>query len=88
MNQIEIANKVADEMLRIGGIPSNEEFYSEFNMALTARLNIKTECKWKQADVGMFGCPDKVYITDCGKEYDSDKISKSKFCPNCGRSVS
>lgn len=88
MKQIQIVNKIAEEMVGIGGIPTNKEFYEEFNMALTSKLNIKTECNWKSADVGMFGCPDKVYITDCGNEYDCDKTIKSNFCPNCGCSVS
>ena len=87
-NQIEIVKDIADGMIGIGGIPNNKEFYVEFNSRVTYKLGIKTECNWKSVDVGMFRCPDRVYITDCGKEYDSDKTSKSNFCPNCGCSVS
>lgn len=87
-NQIEIVKNIADGMIGIGGVPSNEDFYLEFNHRISVKLGIKTDCNWKSADVGMFGFPDRVYITDCGKEFDSDKTYKSKFCSNCGRSVS
>lgn len=47
----------------------------------------KTECKWRYVDMGMFGCSDYVYLTSCGKEYDSDKTIRSNFCPNCGKKL-
>lgn len=40
MNQIDIVKKIADEMLGIGGIPSNQEFYEEFNCRVQVALNI------------------------------------------------
>lgn len=43
MNQIEIVKEILDEMLEIGGIPTNEEFYTEFNFRLQSRLNIDNE---------------------------------------------
>lgn len=39
-NQIERVKDIADGMEGIGGIPSNEEFYAEFNMRVMAALNI------------------------------------------------
>ena len=88
MNQINKVKDIADGMIGIGGVPSNEDFYSEFNSRVKESLNIKSECKWKHMDVGMFGCEDYVYTTSCGKEFDTSKISKSNFCPNCGLPVS
>lgn len=87
MNQFEIVKDIADGMIGIGGVPSNDEFYQEFNFRLQSKLNIKSDCTWKHVDMGMFGFSDYVYQTSCGQEYDSTKIKKSKFCPNCGLSV-
>ena len=39
-NQIEIVKEVAEGMIGIGGVPSNKEFYDEFNMRIRAALNI------------------------------------------------
>ena len=39
-NQIEIVKKIADGMIGIGGIPSNEEFYAEFDMRVRDALRI------------------------------------------------
>jgi ribosomal protein L33 len=86
-SQIETVKDIADGMIGIGGIPNNEEFYAEFNSRVTAKLGIKTECKWRHVDMGMYGCSDYVYQTSCNKEYDSNKTSISKFCPNCGNAV-
>ncbi len=86
-NQIETVKDIAEGMIGIGGIPNNEEFYAEFNSRVTAKLGIKTECKWRHVDMGMYGCSDYVYQTSCKKEYDSNKTSISKFCPNCGNAV-
>ena len=80
MNQIEIVKDIADGMIGIGGIPSNEEFYHEFNFRFQSRLNIKINCTWKHVDMGMFGCEYLVYKTSCGKTYDE----KHKYCPHCG----
>ena len=41
-NQIEIVKEIADGMIGIGGIPTNEEFYEEFNSRVIAKLGIKT----------------------------------------------
>jgi ribosomal protein L33 len=86
-NQIEVVKDIAEGMIGIGGIPNNEEFYAEFNSRVTAKLGIKTECKWRHVDMGMYGCSDYVYQTSCNKEYDSNKTSISKFCTNCGNAV-
>lgn len=86
-NQIETVNLIAEGMIGIGGIPTNEEFYAEFNSRVTAQLGIKTECMWRHVDMGMYGCSDYVYQTSCNKEYDSNNTSISNFCPNCGRKV-
>lgn len=42
-NQIEIVKEIADGMIGIGGIPSNEEFYAELNMRIRAALKIITK---------------------------------------------
>ncbi len=86
-NQIEIVRDIAEGMIGIGGVPNNKEFYAEFNSRVTAKLGIKTECKWRYVDVGMYGCNDYVYQTSCNTEFDADKTRKSKFCPNCGNVV-
>jgi hypothetical protein len=86
-NQIEIVKDIADGMYGIGGIPNNEEFYSEFNSRVVSILNIKDTCRWKSVDVGMFGCNDYVWQTSCGQEFDSDKTRKMRFCPNCGKRI-
>ena len=39
-NQIEIVKDIADGMIGIGGIPSNEEFYAEFDMRVRDALRI------------------------------------------------
>jgi len=39
-NQIEIVKEIADGMIGIGGIPSNEDFYAEFDMRIKAALRI------------------------------------------------
>jgi hypothetical protein len=39
-NQIEIVKDIANGMIGIGGIPSNEEFYAEFDMRVRAALRI------------------------------------------------
>ena len=88
MNQIDEVKNIADGMFGIGGIPNNEEFYAEFNFRVQSKLGIKNQCEWKHIDMGMFGFNDYVWKTSCGKEYDSDKTPKYKFCPNCGCAVS
>ena len=40
MNQIDIVKQIADDMIGIGGIPSNQEFYEEFNFRLQTALNV------------------------------------------------
>lgn len=40
-NQIEIVKEIADGMIGIGGIPTNEEFYAEFDMRVRAALRIQ-----------------------------------------------
>ena len=38
--KIEIVKDIADGMIGIGGIPSNEEFYAEFDLSVRAALRI------------------------------------------------
>ncbi len=40
-DQIEIVKDVAEGMYGIGGIPSNEEFYAEFDMRVRLALQIE-----------------------------------------------
>jgi len=50
-NQIEIVKEIADAMIGIGGIPTNEEFYEEFNSRVTAKLGINFKyCQMKIED--------------------------------------
>jgi len=42
-NQIEIVKKIVDGMIGIGGIPTNVEFYSEFDMRLRAALELPVD---------------------------------------------
>lgn len=44
-------------------------------------------CTWKVVDFGMYGCSDLEYVTTCGKSYDCDKVTKEKYCPNCGGKI-
>ena len=39
-NHIEIVKDIADGMIGIGGIPTNEEFYAEFDFRLRAALSL------------------------------------------------
>jgi hypothetical protein len=39
-NQIDIVKDVADGMIGIGGIPTNEEFYAEFDFRVRVALRI------------------------------------------------
>jgi len=63
-NQIEIVKDIADGMIGIGGIPSNEEFYAEFNMRVRAALRIHDVVVRSE----QFICPccgsDKTYKTE------------------------
>ena len=86
-NQIELVKDIADGMIGIGGIPTNEEFYTEFNSRIVAKLGINTKCEWKHMDMGCFGLHDYVYKTSCNEEFDSSKINRSNFCPKCGKFV-
>ena len=65
-----------------------EEIIHEDNAIPSISESGLTVCKWKYIDAGIFGCKDLVFLTSCGKEFDANKISRSKFCPNCGHPVS
>lgn len=43
MNQIEIVKQIANDMIGIGGIPTNQEFYDEFIFRVEDALNITTK---------------------------------------------
>jgi len=88
MNQIDEIKDIADGMIGIGGIPSNRDFYAEFNFRVQSRLGIRNQCEWEHVEEGMFGCNNYVWKTSCGKEYDSAEAPKYKFCPNCGCAIS
>ena len=47
-NQIEIVKDIADSMDGIGGIPTNKEFYAEFDMRVKEALNIEEEGEEKR----------------------------------------
>lgn len=47
---------------------------------------MEPKCNWKSHDAGSFGCPSKVYISGCGKEFDPDLI-KSDVCPKCNKKI-
>lgn len=81
MSQIDDVIAIAEGMIGIGGIPSNEEFYSEFNFRVQSKLAIKNQCEWNLFEDEIFGY---VWKTSCGETYDYSKTSKYKFCPNCG----
>lgn len=42
-NQINIVKKIADDMIGIGGVPSNNEFYEEYNMRIKEALQIQNK---------------------------------------------
>ena len=44
-NQIKIVKDIAEGMIGIGGIPSNGEFYAEFDMRLMDALNLGVQYK-------------------------------------------
>ena len=48
---------------------------------------IENACKWKLFDVGSMGVHDFEYMTECGKSYNSTKLSPGNYCQNCGRKV-
>jgi hypothetical protein len=43
MNHIDIVKKIANDMIGIGGIPSNQEFYEEFNFRVQEALKINSK---------------------------------------------
>lgn len=44
-------------------------------------------CEWKRYDFGMMGFHDYEYVTECGKNYDCDKVKIENYCPNCGGKI-
>lgn len=65
-----------------------EEYYKIYQDNLNKiELVDDNYCEWKKTDYGMFGCNDYEYITGCGIIYDCDKITKGKYCPNCGHKI-
>ena len=43
-NHIDIVIDIVEEMLRVGGVQTDEEFYREFDIRLRAVLNISPKC--------------------------------------------
>lgn len=61
--QIDTVKKIADGMIGIGGVPTNEEFYAEFDARVRAALNIN------KSDL-ICGAPKEFLpcnVNDCGK---------------------
>jgi len=72
-NQIEIVKDIADGMIGIGGIPTNEEFYAEFDMRVRAALRIH-DVVWRSEPCGLlhstdwngkcFKCGEQVFVRE------------------------
>ena len=73
--QIEIVKDIADGMIGIGGIPSNEEFYAEFDMRVRAALRIHDVVGRSEQLV----CPHQATRTP-----NEEKTGK---CRQCGRKI-
>lgn len=72
-NQIEIVKDIADGMIGIGGIPSNEEFYAEFDMRVRAALRIHD----------VVGRSEQLSCPRCGHTgIDTDKDGLN-YCRSC-----
>jgi RNA polymerase subunit RPABC4/transcription elongation factor Spt4 len=73
-NQIEITKQIADSMQEIGGNPTREEFYDEFNFRLKVALGllqeqtiICPECKNLQIATVEIKKPFPIFIHECEK---------------------
>jgi hypothetical protein len=53
MNQIEVVKRIAESMYNIGGIPSNEEFYAEFNMRVKEALGIRDKLEVIKVEISV-----------------------------------
>lgn len=65
MNQIEKIKEIADSMIGIGGNPSNEEFYAEFDMRVRVALNIYKSDVCEFILAGICNLPDESDCADC-----------------------
>lgn len=72
-NQIEIVKDIAEGMIGIGGIPSNEEFYAEFDMRVRAALRIHA----------VSGQSEQLVCPDCAEG--RDPFEPEWKCPECRR---
>jgi len=71
-SQIEIVKDISDGMIGIGGIPTNEEFYREFDMRVRASLRIHDvvgQCEQYHCELYDFGRKD----SPCDKQCDGCK---------------
>jgi RNA polymerase subunit RPABC4/transcription elongation factor Spt4 len=73
-NQIEITKQIADSMQEIGGNPTREEFYEEFNFRLKVALGllqeqkiICPECQTVQTATVELTDPFPIFIHKCEK---------------------
>lgn len=65
-----------------------QEFSEQIYPMSIPLFNNEKVCQYKKGDYGMFGIPSYEYSTECGKNYDTDKItSDMKHCPNCGNKI-
>jgi len=71
-NQIEITKQIADSMQEIGGNPTNEEFYQEFNFRLKIALGfireekiICPQCESIQNAIVEMTKPFPIFIHEC-----------------------
>ena len=71
-NQIEIVKDIADGMIGIGGIPSNAEFYAEFDMRVRSALRIHD----------VVGRSEQLVCDVCGS---TDVIEAPHMGRNCNR---
>ena len=74
-NHIDIVKDIADGMIGIGGIPSNEEFYAEFDMRVREALHIH----------GVVGRSEQLVCDECkGWGYTVDENGRRKaHCTKC-----
>lgn len=50
MNQIDVVKQIASDMLGIGGVPTNQEFYDEFSSRIRLELHVKNSYELDRND--------------------------------------
>jgi hypothetical protein len=72
-NQIDIVKDIADGMIGIGGIPSNEDFYAEFDMRVREALRIHD----------VVGRSEQLLCDDCKRDEAVYSTNIGKYCRSC-----